>query len=398
MIRHLSQSHSVVVASLAESEQELRAGDPLKGFCTKVIADVLPLPARRFQAVAALAGPVPSSVAYFRSARLTDAIAKMAVTTTFDLVFVHCAFVAQYALPLNGAVRVLDFGDIDSGKWLDYARRRPFPLSVAYGREGARLRRYEARVAGQFDHCSVSTQGELTEYGELEVPVPCAVMPNGVDTSYFRSGAPAPDGSQTIVFLGRMDYFPNVDGILHFATQIWPRVRASVPGATLRVIGSNPTRSVRALAQMPGVSVTGAVPDVRPHLSDAAVAIAPLRVARGVQNKVLETMAMGIPTVVSREAAKGILAVDGEHFLVGDGPEAFADHVIQLLRNATLRRTLGEAGRHRIENVHAWSNTMSILDGVLEAARARAERRRSAPTTERSVESGRADRQSPRAG
>jgi len=373
MIRHLSRSHSVVVASLAESEDELRAGEPLKGHCETVLADVLPLPRRRLQAVTALAGPTPSSVAYFRSARLADAVASAAATKAFDLVFVHCAFVAQYALDVPADTRVLDFGDIDSGKWFDYARRRPFPLSLGYGREAARLRRYEAEVARQFDHCSVSTQGELAEYTQLGVSVPCAVMPNGVDTSYFSPGAPPPAGSQTIVFLGRMDYFPNVDGILDFAKRIWPRVRASVPGTTLRVIGSNPTRSVRALAELPGVSVTGAVPDVRPHLADAAVAVAPLRVARGVQNKVLETMAMGIPTVVSREAAKGVLAVDGEHFLIGDGPDEFADRVIALLRDSTSRRRLAEAGRRRIENAHTWSNTMSLLDDMLEAARKKSE-------------------------
>jgi sugar transferase (PEP-CTERM/EpsH1 system associated) len=261
----------------------------------------------------------------------------------------------------------MDFGDLDSWKWSDYARTSAFPLSTGYALEAFKLRRVERRLAREFDQCTVTAQGELESYNALGASTPCTVIPNGVDAEYFRpSGNPA-QAPPNIVFLGRMDYFPNVAGILDFVKNVFPLVRRQVPEAHLRIVGSNPLPKVQALEKLGGISVTGFVPDVRPHVEDAAVAIAPLSIARGTQNKVLECMAMGIPVVASPQAAKGVQARPGRDLLAGGTPEESASHIVELLRNPELRTRIAEAGRQQVIRAHSWEESMKLLDRVIEA-------------------------------
>jgi glycosyltransferase involved in cell wall biosynthesis len=170
-----------------------------------------------------------------------------------------------------------------------------------------------------------------------------------------------------------MDYFPNVDGAIYFARNIFPIVRRSVPNAELRIVGSNPTNAVRRLATIPGITVTGHVVDVRPYLANATLAVAPLRLARGTQNKILESMAMGIPVVATAEAAKGITATPGKDLLVAHDGDTFASQVINLMQNEELRRNLSHAGRQKISRTHTWSYSMSILEEILKGSCSRTE-------------------------
>jgi len=373
MIQHLGRNHSVVVASLAHTEQELREGQPLADYCEQVIAEVLPNRIRWMQAFRALFSAIPSSVAFFWSEKLALRIREAFRQRRFDAIFVHCAFVAPYARNLPCAFRVLDYGDVDSGKWFDYSRSKSFPLSFGYWIEAKKLRRFEEKLAGEFDLCTATTQGELEEVQKLNPNVPSAVIPNGVDLSYFYPRPGNPGKSAVLVFLGRMDYFPNIDGTLYFARSIFPLIRQSIPDVEFRIVGSNPSRAIRSLAKIPGISVTGHVPDVRPYLMDAAVAVAPLRIARGTQNKILQFLAMGVPVVATPEAAKGVGAQPGQHFLVAEGPEAFARQVVRLLEDTRLRETLGSAGRQPLETAHSWPISMQILDRLLENGRPSAE-------------------------
>lgn len=365
MIQHLSRKHEVVVASLAETEQELRDGAGLEKHCAEVIAELLPKPVRWRQACMALFTQEPSSVAYFRSKELHRKVQHKLREQKMDCVIVHCAFVAQYVIGWEGGFRWLDYGDLDSGKWAEYGEHRSFPLSLGYRLEAEKLRKYETTLAALFHQCTVTTQGELDMYASLGASTPCGVIPNGVDASYFSRPVQGTENSRVIAFLGRMDYYPNIDGILYFSQNILPIIQKTIPDATLRVIGSNPSLRIRELAHIPGVTVTGHVPDVRPFLADAAVAIAPLRLARGTQNKILESMAMGIPVIATPQAAKGISAIAGKHLLVADGPEAFAKQVIDVLQTRELRRSLSEAARKQVELMHHWPSSMEILDEIL---------------------------------
>lgn len=368
MIQHLSRKHEVTVASLAETEQELRDGAGLEKHCEEVIAELLPKPVRWRQACTALLTSEPSSVAYFRSIELHRRVRNVLCEQKFDCAIVHCAFVAQYVLGWEGGLRWLDYGDLDSGKWAEYGEHRSFPLSLGFRLEAKKLRKYEAKLAGLFHQCTVTTQGELDMYASLGASTPCSVIPNGVDASYFTRPVQGPENSRVIAFLGRMDYYPNIDGILYFVHDILPLIQKAIPDVQLRVIGSNPSQRIRDLARLPGVTITGHVPDVRPYLADAAVAIAPLRLARGTQNKILESMAMGIPVVSTPQAAKGISAIPGKHLLVAGNPGEFSARVIDVLQVLELRRSLSGAARKQVEAMHHWPASMRILDEVLEQA------------------------------
>jgi sugar transferase (PEP-CTERM/EpsH1 system associated) len=365
MIRHLSRKHSVVVASLAHTEQELKEGAGLKDYCDEVIAEVVPPSARWLQAIRAVPTRTPSSVAYFWSARLYERIKQIALHAEFDVTLVHCAFVAQYVMQLQTGFRIMDFGDLDSAKWAEYSHWKSFPFSRMYAFESAKLQAYERKVARMFDRCTVTTGGEQDEFQNLSAPASCTVIPNGVDVSYFSPPKVSTRPDSSIVFLGRMDYFPNIDGVCYFTEQILPLIRNKMPHVEFRIVGSNPTRRIRELAKVPGTVVTGHVPDVRRYLQDGAIAIAPLRIARGTQNKILESMAMGIPVVATPNAAKGIQAVPGRDLLVAATPQAFANHVLALLHNADLRRSLSDAARKQVEQAHLWPGAMKILDHTL---------------------------------
>jgi sugar transferase (PEP-CTERM/EpsH1 system associated) len=365
MIRHLSRQHSVTVASLAHTEEELAQGAALKEYCAEVIAEIVPDRTRWWQAVKALPTSMPSSVAYFGSNRLYTQIKAKLESANFDLIFVHCAFVAQYVLDWDRTRRIIDFGDLDSAKWAEYSRTRAFAPSLGYALEARKLRRYEVSVARRFERCTVTTRGELEEFHTLDAGVPCTLIPNGVDTEYFSSNGSRKEKGPVIAFLGRMDYFPNIDAVGYFVNEIFPIIRHKRPDARFRIIGSNPAAKIRALAKCDGISVTGHVPDVRLHLVDAMMSVAPLRIARGTQNKVLESMAMGIPVVTTPQAAKGIEAIPGKHLLVADAPERFADQVLALMDDPQLRRELSEAGRRQVEAAHVWPASMQILDSLL---------------------------------
>jgi sugar transferase (PEP-CTERM/EpsH1 system associated) len=286
--------------------------------------------------------------------------------TRFDVIMVHCSSVAQYVLDYRDCFRILDYGDLDSVKWSEYSRWKPFPFSVGYALESRKLRKYEHDLALRFNRCSVTTQREKESFEALRVPTPCNVIPNGVDTSYFRrtGNQPAP----VVIFLGRMDYFPNIDGVLYFVKEVLPLIRKRMPNVEFRIVGSNPSSKIRELTKLPGVLVTGHVPDVRHYANDAAVSVAPLRIARGTQNKILESMAMGIPVVASPQAAKGINAVPGRDLLVAEDSESFARRVLNLLENRSMSKSLSEAALKQVETAHRWSASMCTLDGMVASA------------------------------
>ncbi|WNM63982.1 TIGR03087 family PEP-CTERM/XrtA system glycosyltransferase [Candidatus Nitrospira neomarina] len=368
MIKHLSDKHRVVVATLAETHQELEQGSEIRQYCAEVIAEVVPPSLRWVQAFGALPTRTPSSAAYFWSPRLFQRIREVSESIKFDMVLVHCAFVAPYVSELPGCFKVLDFGDIDSMKWTDYATWRAFPLNLGYALEAKKLRSFEQEMAKRFDHCLVTTTGEWKEYDNLKVPTPCGVIPNGVDTSYFsmKNGNEPIARDATIVFLGRMDYFPNVDGALFFAEEVFPIIQKELPHAQFLVVGADPAKSIRKLGELPNVTVTGTVPDVRPFLRNATLTVAPLRIARGTQNKILESIAMGLPVVATPQAARGIQAKEDEHLFVSATPEDFAHRVIQLLKNPSLRVRLANAAKKQIQKTHSWDSSMKSLDKLIE--------------------------------
>ncbi|MGQ0613694.1 MAG: TIGR03087 family PEP-CTERM/XrtA system glycosyltransferase [Planctomycetaceae bacterium] len=365
VIDHLRREHEVVVASLARSRSEERDGEGLAAHCSDRLIERIHPVAALARMVLALPTPTPSSMGYFRSPALARRLRKEIEKQRFDLIFVHCSSVAPYVAAVEGPVKVLDFGDMDSQKWISYAEWRPFPLSLGYRLEGRKLERAERALAARFDMCTVTTRLEMQTLEEYGTGARVDWFANGVDAQRFSPGGETMD-PDALVFLGRMDYYPNVQCMQEFCAQVLPRIQKHRPRTTLTIVGAEPTAAVRALGQLPGVTITGSVPDVRPFARRSAVAVAPLRIARGTQNKILETMAMGVPTVASDIAARGVDVVAGEHLLVATTPEEQADAILGLLEDPREHRRLAEAGRARMLSHHSWERGMRELDRILD--------------------------------
>ncbi len=374
MIRHLSaQGHRVYVASLVRSDVEAEEGRGLAAHCAEYRMGRVHDPVQGLRMIARLPTPTPSSMGYFYSPELARHIAELRAAHRFDLVFVHCSSVAQYVEDVRDTAKILDFGDMDSQKWLEYARYKPFPLSLGYELEGRKLAREERRLATRFDLCTATTRAERETLDGYGTGVPTDWFPNGVDSGYF-----APDGTDydpdTIAFVGRMDYYPNQECMFDFCANTLPLLRAQRPGIRLLIVGADPSPAVCKLGDLPNVTVTGSVPDVRPHLRRAALMVAPLNIARGTQNKILEAMALGVPVVTSRLAAGGVDAQAPEHFLVADGAADTAAAVLRIMDSRAERARLAQAGRARMLSHHAWEPSMRRMEAIID--RCLAQRRR----------------------
>ena len=366
MIRHLARNHEVTVATLARSAAELAEGRDLASHCHEVHVGRISAAAGWGRFALHAASPFPSTFGYFHSPTLSRTVRRLLATRGFDAILVHCSSMGPYVAGHRGCRKVMDFGDADSEKWLEYAATAPFPVSAAFRLEGWKVRRYERWLGAMFDACSVNAPREreiLASY----VTTPIHVIPNGVDLDYFRPGR-APGQSyapRRLVFTGNMSYKPNVEAVRHLVVEVLPRVRATVPDVELHIVGMDPTPAVRRLADGERVVVTGRVDDVRPFLDAAAVSVAPLRVARGLQNKVLEAMAMRVPVVASPAAFNGISAVANRDLVVADTPDRFAGAVVRLLDDPARREEVAAAGLACVKRNHDWGTLLARLEDLV---------------------------------
>jgi len=366
-IRHLSTRHDVHVFCLGDGSRDLKNISGLRDYAKSVTAAPVSGLMITLRALKALVTGQTLSVAALNAPKLHAAIQRKFAELHPDLVIVYSCNVAQYAEHLSRVPRIMQFGDLDSLKWRQYAERSRLPLRWIYALEEERLLAYERYIANNFSHALVHTETERRDFHRLVPGVPVTRVGNGVDLDYFRStGAAKQPGS--MVFTGVMDYRPNVDAVVWFCNEILPLVRAGIPEAHFTICGSRPVRAVRRLASLSGVIVTGSVPDTRPYLDRAEVFVAPLRMTRGVQNKLLEALAMGLPCVASIAARSGTVISDGQGILATDDPRQFADHVIDLLQNAKQRVELGRKARAAMEADYQWEAQMTCLDQVIAAA------------------------------
>ena len=375
MIRHLSESgHKVTVCSLARSPQEAEEGRGIAPYCASFEIGLVRGPMQWARMVARLPLPAPSSMGYFYSPELAGKVRKLLASQHWDLIFVHCSSVAQYVAHVTDVPKILDFGDMDSQKWLEYAGIKPFPLSLGYRLEGLKMQAAEKRLARRFDLCTATTRAEWQTLEGYGTGAATDWFPNGVDAQYFCPGEQAHE-PDTVSFIGRMDYYPNIECMQRFCSQVWPLLRQARPGLKLLIVGADPKPEVLALGGLPGVTVTGSVPDVRPYVRRSVLNVAPLAIARGTQNKILEAMAMGVPVVATRLAAGGVDAEAEKHLLVADSPAETVAAILRVVDRPTERSRLAEAGRGRMLSHHAWPRSMQRLDALIANCRSQFGRR-----------------------
>lgn len=368
LLRHLSTRYAIHLGAFVDDPDDWQYQDALKPYCASI--KLLPLNPRRAKlgSLRGLFSGEALTLPYYRNTELQHWAAGLAETGKVSRGLAFSSAMAQF-MPNTLERRVLDMVDVDSDKWAQYAPTQRWPLAWVYRREGRKLAEWEAHVAQDFDATVLVSQAEaaLLKQRAPHAQHKISAFENGVDAEYFSPDRDYPNPyvqmAQSIVFTGAMDYWPNIDAVTWFAEHIFPRVREVIPGAQFTIVGSRPSEAVLALASHPGVVVTGGVPDVRPYLAHAVCAVAPLRIARGVQNKVLEAMAMARPVIASAQAAEGLRAEAGRDFTLAQGEAEFARAVINTLQHPES----AALARESVLAHYDWARNLAVIDALFES-------------------------------
>ncbi|MEO0033455.1 MAG: hypothetical protein RIS94_3213 [Pseudomonadota bacterium] len=369
LLKALAALAPVHVGCLADDEADLAQEGALAGLAAShcLVRRSTPL---LLAALKALAGWRPISLAAFDSARLRRWVRDVLRERPISTIFVYSGQMAQY-VPDDFAGRVvMDFVDVDSAKFEAYAAAGSPPMRLVHAREGRLLRRFEARVAARATVSLFVTPEEKALFQGRCGATAVEAVGNGIDASVWNPEGIAPadalaGDAPSFVFTGQMDYPPNVEAVDMFARAVMPRVRALHPHTRFAVVGRAPTPAVRALEGVNGTLVTGEVSDVRPWLAGANVVVAPLAIARGVQNKVLEAMAMARPVLLTSAAATGIPAHNGEHYAIADGAHALGSRALALLADPGAAKAMGEAARRFVIENGSWERVLAPLPGLV---------------------------------
>lgn len=362
LIERMKREHAVRVIAFAHDRGDFEAASELERLGVPTTAVEHRDRFAKLSSLPLLLGSKPLTLGVYGSRRL-QAHVDRAIGET-DLAYAYSSSMGVFLEPHPRVRRVMHFAELDSDKWRLYAERASWPMSRVYAREHRTLLEVERRIAHAFDENVFCTPLEQRVFEKAIAGARSIVLRNGVDLAHY---APARERAEPdhLVFTGVMDYLPNVDGCEWFVREILPAVRARRPKARLSIVGSRPNDQVKALTRVAGVEVTGFVPDTREHLARAAVSIAPLRIARGIQNKVLEALAMGLPVVGTTSATQGVEGTPGRDYVVADDASAFAAAVADLLEDRARADELGRAGRRLVEQRYDWEVVLAPLDELL---------------------------------
>ena len=368
ILRQLARHHIVDLACLADEPVSDDTRKTLAELCDRMSI----IPVSRFGRLVTAGLSVCSgrsiSEGAFWSSELQRIVQDWHREKPYDAAIISASSLVPYLrTPAFAKVPAfVDVVDLDSQKWRDFAATASWPKSWLYRWEGARVRSVEADLLKWAEAATLVSRAEADLFDTVAGTGSATVATNGVDLEYYQPG----DGptQRACAFVGALDYLPNVDAAIWFADEVWPQLRAKHPDAEYWLIGRKPTAAVQALATRPGIRLIGQVPDVRPHLAAAAVAIVPMRLSRGLQNKVLEALAMAKATVVAPPALAALKTVPGTHLLSAETAHEWVEAVSGLFDNPERRRELGRAGRQFVEEHHHWETCLRPLTDRIRAA------------------------------
>ncbi len=403
IFQHLARRFRVHLGCLLDDPDDLARVAELRPMCANLACIQIDPRLQRLKALLRVRPGQPLTLGYFHDARLQRWVDATLARHAIRHIFVFSSAMVNYVMraPHHITTRVLDMVDVDSAKWSAYAATAAWPARAVYAREGRTLLAFERRAAQVFTRSIFVNEAEWRHFVKLapEARDRTGWIENGVDLAHFSptltfadpfpamrhpvgeqplqppgeppAGQPPgrPDGAQAgpfgaprLVFTGRMDYRPNIDAVTWFARAVLPELRMRVPNTRFAIVGAAPSPEVAQLATLPGVIVTGRVPDTRPWLAHASIVVAPLLIARGIQNKVLEGMAMARPVIATPEAFEGVQAMPERDILLAGGVEQTIDQIIDVLSGR--HAGLGAAARRAVELRHDWSVTLAPLDAL----------------------------------
>lgn len=383
LLKHLTANHRVFLGTFVDDPDDEQHIETLRALCPDLYVARLHPRWAKLRSLSGLLTQQALGLRYYRNPGLQAWVDHVLAKNRIEAIVIFSSVMAQY-LPLGSSATLppvlVDFVDVDSEKWMQYADNHPWPLSWLYRREGERLLAFERYTATQSRRSFFVTDNEVALFCRLapECADRVEALSNGVDADFFAPDparaspftppAPAnvPLPPLSLVFTGAMDYWPNIDAVTWFASEVLPLLLPRWPTLRFYIVGRSPPASVLSLASST-IVVTGTVPDVRPYLQHATLVVAPLRVARGIQNKILEAMAMARPVVASRSCVEAIAAQDGVDLISATEAAEFAARIDALLHAPEQAVAVGHAGRQRVVQHYSWSAHLGGIDRYLQA-------------------------------
>lgn len=375
ILRFLANKYSITLAAVSDESIENERLQHLDSICENVLVGRCNTLTKLHGALYSLRRSASLTEGMFRSPQLAKELVERHQRKPFDAIIVYCSSMFQYVdhAAFQGIDMLVDLVDVDSEKWKQMSQESGFPKSIIYSREARLVRQLEQRIANRSDSVTLVSDEE-SQLFERSVSVPAGTkvqgVGNGVDAEYFSPNAvlrtleqPARNGL-SLVFTGVLDYHPNVAGVDWFCRHVLPLVHDRL-NVTFKIVGRSPSAKIRALVTLPGVELIGSVPDVRPYLAAANVVISPLKLARGIQNKVLEAMAMQRPVICTTPSAEGIDAEHGTHFLIADTVEQWSSELCRLSEDLQLRAKLAGAARERVVEHYSWPARLQPILNLL---------------------------------
>jgi glycosyltransferase involved in cell wall biosynthesis len=306
----------------------------------------------------------PLTVAFSDTDEIRDVISKVIRASEFDLIHTEFIRAAQWTMDITGFPKVFDAVDslTLANKRAFYSRYTHLSHKILAFEEMIKMRRYEPFILHKYDYGIVSSPADQ-EYLINNGPT-IEVLPDGVDLQYFSWGEKVDESDETLMFLGKMNYYVNIDSITYFTRFIYPIIKKVKPNIRLDIVGWNPTKAIRSMGEDPSITVVGAVSDIRPYLRKAKVLITPMVSGSGIQTKILQSMAIGTPVVSTSIATLALRVSNGDQILIGDQPDEFAYLVLSLLKDASLRKQISINARNYVEDHHNWEKIGDRLDQI----------------------------------
>lgn len=369
LLKALARQHTVSLLTLVDSAEVEAYGDMsrLKDFTGTM--QVIPRPAshaKRWQQLMSLGRGKSYLLNLFILPDMQEALDTLLARDNYNLVLFESVLLAGYRLPAGVRVIIDQYDIVHELLQRTYEQEKASLRKWYNWQEGRLLKQGEIERCRKADIVLVASERERLVMKNLLPENVIEVVPNGVDIEKFYGCSSDREVPNQLIFTGTMDYYPNTNAVLFFAQQCWPLIQAQIPGATWLIVGRNPPIEIQKLAELPGVTVTGTVPDVRPYLAASSVAIAPLQIGSGTRLKILEALAMRKAVVSTSVGCEGLSLVPGKHLVVADQPEVIAQAVVTLMHDPELREALGAAGRELVETEYSWEQCGDQLLRILE--------------------------------
>jgi sugar transferase (PEP-CTERM/EpsH1 system associated) len=392
LLKYLAKEYRIHLGTFVDAEEDWQYVDEIRKLCRDSFFARLDGGMARIKSLRGFLTGDALTLPYYFDRGLQDWVNEKLAFVPLKHAVVFSSAMAQYLPRTSPMTRVADLVDVDSDKWAQYAKSKSWPLSWVYRREAERLLRFERRVAQDFNATVLVNEREAELFKTLapESVERISYANNGVDTDYFSPEHalenPYPTTDLALAFTGAMDYWPNIDAAEWFVHEVFNKVKAGCPRASFYIVGARPDARVKKLSQFPGVVVTGSVPDIRPYLAHAKLAVAPLRIARGTQNKVLEAMAMAKVVIASHEAAQGISAEPNNELIVAKTAAEFTEQVLTQL-DRTPDELMGGRARLRIVKDYSWQSNLAHIGQLLRPASAEhsTDQRKESTTTKANI-------------